>query len=96
MTTFDEARTIAQERVDQLAGRLNMELAINDEATRDEAWCWLFFYNSRAYLETGSFSDALAGNGPILVDKESGDRRELTTARPFDEQLDALKRRPGG
>jgi len=47
--------------------------------------------SNRAYLEHGSFSDQLAGNGPIVVEKASGTRHELTTARPVDEQLNELR-----
>lgn len=33
---------------------------------------WAFGYNSRAFLERGDISSALAGNGPIIVPR-SGD-----------------------
>lgn len=35
----------------------------------DAGDAWRVFYNSRAYVETGSFSDALFGNIPIRVPK---------------------------
>lgn len=92
MTSFEDARAIAEERLRELGPAIKTQLALDESATRDEGWCWLFFYNSRAYLEGGSFSDALAGNGPIVVEKSGGRRHELTTARPFDEQLDELRR----
>jgi hypothetical protein len=84
------ARRIAEEFVQSLAQRWDIELALDDAATRNESWCWLFFYNSRAFLESGSFSDALAGNGPLAVDKGSGRVHELNAARPIDEQLAEL------
>jgi len=91
MTSFEEARAKVEQVLDERGTAGHIELAINERATRDEPWCWIFFYNSRAYIETGSFSHALAGNGPMVVDKESGAVYELVTARPVDEQLEELR-----
>jgi hypothetical protein len=91
MTTIQEARAKVEQLLEGLSARVGIELAIDDSATRQEQWCWVFFYNSRAYLETGSFSHALTGNGPIVVEKDTGAIHELATARPVDEQLEALR-----
>ncbi len=37
---------------------------------------WRVFYNSRAYVESGVTRDALAGNWPLLVPKDSGGIRQ--------------------
>lgn len=92
MTTFDDAHNKVQQMLSRLAEQMNIELALDERATRIESWCWVFFYNSRAYLETGSFSHALAGNGPIVVERSTGAVHQLTTARPVEEQLDELRR----
>jgi len=47
----------------------------------------VFFYESKAYLETGNFSDRLAGNAPLLVDRYDGELRVTGTARPLAEYL---------
>ena len=39
------------------------------EHTMVKPYGWLFFYNSKKYIETGEFSYCLAGNAPILIDK---------------------------
>jgi hypothetical protein len=33
---------------------------------------WLFFYTSSRYFETKNVRDAIAGNGPIYVVRETG------------------------
>lgn len=38
----------------------------------DAGALWRVFYNSKAYLESGNVSDALAGNWPYLVPKDGG------------------------
>jgi hypothetical protein len=89
----NEARAIAQARLMDLGARIRVELAIDEPATREESWCRVFSYNSRAYLQAGSFGDARAGNGPIVVEKDGGAWHKLVTARPFDQQLEELRNR---
>lgn len=31
---------------------------------------WIFFYNTSAYLGSGNISHALAGNGPLFVERD--------------------------
>ena len=44
-----------------------------------EAKGWVFFYHSKEFIESGNFSSALAGNGPIFVDR-NGVLKILPTA----------------
>ena len=92
MITLAEARAIAESYLVTLAERARTDLAIDESATREEPWCWVFFYNSAVYLQTGSFSHALTGNGPIVVEKESGTIHELGSAAPIDDQLTTIRR----
>lgn len=66
------AKAIALKYMNENFGR-DPELAIVDGEPSEITHAWVFFYNTRRYLETGEFSDALAGNGPILVNKRNGD-----------------------
>jgi hypothetical protein len=59
-------------------------LVIQDDLTEDHGWCWVFFFNSQRYLETGEFRYALAGNGPILVEKRTGEIQQIPPALCFD------------
>ncbi len=47
--------------------------AISESHLTETASAWIFFYNSRRYLETGEIVYALAGNGPVLVNKKTGE-----------------------
>ncbi|WP_324726109.1 YrhB domain-containing protein [Actomonas aquatica] len=68
------------------------EPAIVDEATKEEYFGWVFFYNSRRYLETKKISFALAGNGPVVVDGASGTVTILGSAGGVDHQLSEYRR----
>ena len=88
--------TARQRAVDYLVESIpdfDQEFAIVDAATLDEGWCWVFFWNSRRFLETRSREDAVAGNAPVVVMKESGLVFLTGTAFPLDHYLDQL--RPG-
>ncbi|MFY1597039.1 YrhB domain-containing protein [Micromonospora sp. WMMD737] len=43
--------------------------------------CWIFYYQSVRYVQTGSFLDSVAGNAPILVDWNTGQPHVTGTAR---------------
>jgi len=66
--TVDEAqaRAIAIEHLDNPS----WEPAVTEVEDAEDAW--RVFYNSRTYVETGTISDAIAGNLPLLVSKETG------------------------
>lgn len=52
---------------------------------------WYFCYQSVAYMETGDFSEQLAGNSPFLIDQDDGKLVELGTAYPIKKYLDEYK-----
>jgi hypothetical protein len=66
--SFDQAKALAGETVAALAAAVSDEFALVGHETV-EANGWLFFYNSKEFIETGSFSSSLVGNGPIFVDR---------------------------
>ena len=90
MITFQEATAIVEDHLSTLSARSSVDLAVDYKATREEPWCWVFFYNSAVYLETGSFSHALTGNGPIVVEKEKGVIHELVSSTTVEQQLAKL------
>lgn len=49
---------------------------------------WYFCYQSKEFLETGEVSAQLAGNGPFLIDKMSGEIHVLGTVEPLQYYLD--------
>lgn len=62
-------------------------LVILSERTIEKDYGWIFFYQSRKYLETGEFSYTLAGNGPVVFERESGAVHHLGTYKDPDELI---------
>jgi hypothetical protein len=53
----------------------------------DKPYGWVLFYTSEKYWETRDFKYAIAGNGPIIVEKESGRMHHLGTASPVEKSV---------
>lgn len=88
MITEGEPRARAEALLDETVRRsLVEEVVVDDRATVRTESHWVFFYNTKAYLETRSFVHALAGNGPVVVSAVDGTTRFASSAVPWQEQL---------
>jgi hypothetical protein len=82
VVTYEEARECAQRLLDGLhAGPYAITGA------QEHPVGWVFFYGSRQHQESGSFLDALVGNAPILIDRDTGQACPTGTARPVEEYV---------
>ena len=80
--SFEQAKVLAEKTVGALGAASGDEFDIVSHETV-EAKGWIFFYNSKEFVETGNPSSALAGNGPIFVDR-NGVLKVLPTAVPWE------------
>lgn len=90
MITQEKAEAIAMSHLIQMEQTGSVELKIAQ--VREESFGWVFFYQSKDYLEKGSLSSMLAGNAPFAVLRESGELRTFGTAHPSDFYIDQLKK----
>jgi hypothetical protein len=93
MIDFDEARRRAEELIGRTRLGRRGELTICDQLTRAEDFGWVFFYDSRRYLETNDPAWALGGNAPIIVDKDSGVAELTGTSHPIEYYITAYRTR---
>ena len=63
------------------------ELVILDEHTIEKPWGWVFFYNSKKFCHTGDHNFALLGNGPFIVERETGKLIGTGSAYPIEEYI---------
>lgn len=88
MITYDEARRRAEELLDaEVRPWIEDEVVIDLSANMQAAGSWVFFYNTRVYVETRSTAHALAGNGPVIVSGDDGRARVASSATPWEDQL---------
>jgi hypothetical protein len=84
--TREHAAAIAEDFLDrEIRPKVDQEIVLTE--VREFPTCWVAGYNTRAYLETGSVSHALAG-GPIIINRRTGNARIGTSAVRAEDQLD--------
>ena len=81
MWTYDKALSVIRAYV--AAGTDDGGVVLED-GTLDRPYGWVFFYQTRAYLETRDRMQAFAGNAPIIFNRASGELRVTSTAHPVD------------
>jgi Immunity protein 35 len=64
---------------------------LQDEQTVDKPYGWVFFYQSREWIESPKTEDGLIGNAPIIVDRINGEIRVTGTAQPIEEYIAAYE-----
>lgn len=83
MLTLQDCRYRAKIHLARLAEECGYELALLPEPYETERTL-VFFYQTADYLKTGDPTQALAGNGPILVSKLTGTVEVAGTALPVE------------
>ncbi|MGS1077700.1 YrhB domain-containing protein [Pseudoxanthomonas beigongshangi] len=63
-----------------------------DASTIERPWGWVFFHTSRRWRETGDVGYAIAGNAPLLVERDTGRVLTTGTARPIEKCIEAYER----
>lgn len=85
MLDYQKARVLAQTWID--LQQTSVEVQIVDEATISKPYGWIFFYQSKRFLETENISDILVGNAPIFIDRFDGELRICGTSHPIEQYL---------
>lgn len=72
MITREQAMQLAADHLKALSAGCPEQFALATEHTIECDRCFVFFYNTKRFLETEDDRYRLAGNGPILVSKLDG------------------------
>jgi hypothetical protein len=81
---FEKAAALATAWVDILC---EGQARIVREATIAKPYGWIFFYQSKQCLDAGERSETLAGNAPVIVDRNTCELRVTGTAKPLEHYL---------
>lgn len=71
-------------------------IIINDVATLERPYGWIFFYDSRKSIEDNDPRYMIFGNCPIVIEKETGMMSFLGTALNLSEELEIFEMRRFG
>lgn len=72
MLTKSEALQVVNDKLKQMSATIGHQLVIVEEKTRETSFGWVIFYDSQKFIETNDMQFAIAGNGSVMVDKNSG------------------------
>ncbi|WP_239375158.1 YrhB domain-containing protein [Snodgrassella gandavensis] len=81
MLTYNEALDLAKNYI----AKMDSSFEITYVERFSEGW--YFCYQSRQYLDTGNTSYLLAGNAPVIIDKDSGAIIDTGTAYPIEKYI---------
>lgn len=84
MITEAQAREICRREINH-AEPESLDIVVTDVLELPDAW--VVHYQSRAFVESGNFSDRLAGNAPFVICKKTGKFVVLCTALPLERQI---------
>jgi|SRR5688572_9729382 hypothetical protein len=90
--TKDDARKVVNAYLTKLQAGRSYELALMEDRTRDEDFGWVFFYNTKRFLESGDMQWALGGNAPLIVDRRTGELHVTGTAHPIEHYIEEFRR----
>jgi hypothetical protein len=93
MITKPEATHLAADHVKALNAGCSEEFALAADQTLERDQCYVFFYNTKRFLETHDDRYRLAGNGPILVSKLDGYLQAYGSSRPVEALVSEFERR---
>jgi hypothetical protein len=83
-----EAQELVQEELDNAKdGYDPVNCQVLESETIIKDWGWVFFYQSKDFLKSGDFRDMLAGNAPIIVNRNTGALTHTGTAYDIEQYI---------
>ncbi len=95
MLTKEQALELVSEKLRQMSPKDDL-FVVADQRTIAKPYGWVFFYNSKTFLEKGINSYRLAGNGPVIVNKHKGSIEFFGTNKPPEELMKDYERKLTG
>ncbi len=86
MLSITQAQSLAEAHLSGFSDD-SLELVVLTSATLETSFGWVFFYQSRAYVESHDPMEALVGNAPLIVNRFTGDVVVTGTAEPIDSYI---------
>ena len=83
----------AQRAVEHMLGEItissaSVDLVVLEHLALEFELGWVFFFQSRSFVESGDPVDMLAGNAPYIVNRHTGELRVTGTAQPIAYYID--------
>lgn len=83
----EAARAIAEQFLDEHVRHLVSD-SVAISGMHEYEHCWVAYFNTAAFIESGRLVDSLAGNGPIVINRRTQVARQGLSSLPTEDQLD--------
>lgn len=90
MRYIEHAKQIAQSHISP-GGIGETEIVILDHLTREVDVGWVFYYQSKKFVQMNKFEDALVGNAPLFVSRADFAPTFISYHRTVEESMAAFK-----
>lgn len=67
--------------------QFSYDIVVLEEETMEFELGWVFFYQTKEFVETGDILSALGGNAPIIINKYDGSMHFTGTAYPVEKYI---------
>ncbi len=92
MIDFEEAKVLVFAFINDTFRLVGEPLVIIERETIEKEYGWIFFYNTKSFVEQGDVSNALAGNSPLVCEKRDASIHFLgSTALPTETLIKAYE-----
>jgi hypothetical protein len=85
MINIKKAIQIAEEYVKNESTQYNLVLLY--EHTMEFESGWVFFYQTKEYVETGDITKMVGGNAPVIINKIDGSLHITGTSSPIEKYI---------
>jgi hypothetical protein len=92
MLDLEEAKRHVMKYLAAASVRSGEPLQLMNPYTIAKPYGWVFFYNSARFVTTGHPLDAVAGNGPLVVMRDTGEIVALGSGRPEEVEIAEFER----
>jgi hypothetical protein len=83
-----EAQHLVEDELERIkSNQDSVDYVVLEDETIEKPWGWVFFYQSKAYVEYGDDIEMLAGNAPIIVNRYTGELVHTGTAYDIEHYL---------
>ena len=86
MLTKTEAKELVSIKLQQM-GTLEDPFVLVEKHTIEKSFGWVFFYNSKKFMDTGISLYRIAGNGPVIVNKNDRTVLFCGTSKPPEQMI---------
>ncbi len=95
MINYEQALKMALAKLSELSNSSGKEIILINDQTLTTEYGWIFFYNSKAYLETGNWKKSILGHAPFIINKDNSEITFLGTAHSVEHYIKEYEKKHG-